>query len=210
VRHYKPTLSMATWIDDIVNSLTELGGIAHYKDLYKKIEETRTEPLTPSWQATLRRTVETHSSDSENFTGKDLFYSTQGLGKGIWGLRNYSPTIETVDLTEDDIEFPEGKEILKRHVLRERNPRLVFEAKRSFKEKHGKLFCEVCEFVFIDKYGKIGEDFIEAHHIKPISEMTENEKTKISDLVMVCSNCHKMLHRKRPWITKEKLKSLLQ
>ena len=24
--------------------------------------------------------------------------------------------------------------------------------------------------------------------------------------VLVCSNCHKMLHRKRPWLSKEELK----
>jgi len=81
--------------------------------------------------------------------------------------------------------------------------------KRRVKEKNGKLFCEVCEFVFADKYGDIGQDFIEAHHNKAISEMKENEKTKVSDLIMVCSNCHKMLHRRRPWLTKEKLKLLL-
>lgn len=200
---------MASWLDDTVKALTELGGIARYEDIYKKIEEIRPD-LTPNWKATLRRVVETHSSDSKNFSGKDIFYSTQGLGKGVWGLRNYIPTIETVDLTEDDIEFSEGKEMLRKHVLRERNHKLVYEAKKTFKEKHGKLCCEVCDFVFEDKYGKIGEDFIEAHHIKPISEMTENEKTKISDLVMVCSNCHRMLHRRKPWITKESLKMLIE
>ncbi len=200
---------MASWLDDIIQALTELGGTAHYKDLYKKIEEIRPS-LTPSWQASLRKVIENHSSDSDNFNGKDLFYSTQGIGKGIWGLRNYAPTIATVDLTEDDIEFPEGKEILRKHILKERNPKLVFEAKKAFKDKNGKLFCEVCNFFFEDKYGKVGEDFIEAHHIKPISEMTEHEKTKITDLVMVCSNCHRMLHRKRPWITKERLRSLLK
>jgi len=202
---------MGTWLEDIIQSMTELGGISHYSDLYKKVSEIRTQVLPASWQAIIRRAIEVNSSDSEAFAGKDdLFFSTEGLGRGIWGLRNYVPTITNVDLTEDDVEFPEGKELLKKHVLRERNPRLVFEAKKAFKEKNGSLFCEVCDFVFVEKYGKVGEDFIEAHHVKPISEMTENEKTKISDLVMVCSNCHKMLHRKRPWLTKDSLRLLLK
>ena len=60
------------------------------------------------------------------------------------------------------------------------------------------------------KYGKIGQDFIEAHHVLPLSLSTEDEvKTKISDLIMVCSNCHKMIHRKRPWLSKKKMKSLI-
>ena len=201
---------MATWLEDIIKSMEELGGISHYKDLYIKIEEIRAAPLTDSWQATVRRIIETNSSDSKNFKGNDLFYSTEGLGKGIWGLRSFFPSIKNVDLTEDDLEFPEGREVLRKHILRERNPALVVEAKRRFIKKHGKLFCEVCDFVFEHKYGVIGKDFIEAHHIRPVSEMMENEKTKVDEIVMVCSNCHKMLHRKRPWITKEKLKSLLK
>jgi len=32
-------------------------------------------------------------------------------------------------------------------------------------------FVKCCEFVFADKYGDIGQDFIEAHHNKAISEM---------------------------------------
>lgn len=44
---------------------------------------------------------------------------------------------------------------------------------------------------------------------KPISEMAENEETKVEDIVLVCSNCHRMLHRKRPWLTINELKELL-
>lgn len=28
--------------------------------------------------------------------------------------------------------------------------------------------------------------------------MAENEPTKVEDIVLVCANCHRMLHRKRP------------
>lgn len=56
----------------------------------------------------------------------------------------------------------------------------------------------------------IGKDFIEAHHSKPISEMKENEKTKIEDIVLLCSNCHSMIHRKRPWLSKNNIRRLLK
>ncbi len=201
---------MATWKEDVVKAMIELGGISNYQDLNKKIEEIRIEKLPENWHSSVRHTIETHSSDSRAFRKKeDLFESIDGIGKGVWGLRNFIPTRANVDLTEDDLEFPEGREVLQKHILRERNSMLVLKAKQKFKENHGRLFCEVCGFIFEEKYGSIGKDFIEAHHIKPISEMKENEKTKITDIVMVCSNCHKMLHRKRPWISKEKLKSLL-
>jgi len=56
--------------------------------------------------------------------------------------------------------------------------------------------------------GEIGLGFIEAHHVFPISQLTEETDTKIEDLALVCSNCHRMLHRKRLWLTIEKLKEI--
>ena len=64
----------------------------------------------------------------------------------------------------------------------------------------------MCGFDFVKTYGEIGNNFIEAHHIKPISKMKDGDKTKIEDIVMVCSNCHSMMHRNKPWLTVEQLK----
>jgi len=77
------------WIDWIVRAMTNLGGKANYHDLYNEIMRIRPEPFTPSWTATVRRTIETHSSDSENYRAQyeDLFYSVSGIGSGEWGLR---------------------------------------------------------------------------------------------------------------------------
>lgn len=84
-------------------------------------------------------------------------------------------------------------------------------AKKQFKERHnGKLFCEICGFSFADKYGDIGKDFIEAHHIKPVSEMKEGESTNINDIVMVCSNCHSMIHRRKPWLNKNEIRDIIK
>ena len=59
------------------------------------------------------------------------------------------------------------------------------------------------------RYGKRGQGFIEAHHRRPIGELNRATTAKLKDLVMVCSNCHRMLHRP-PWITLEALRSLVQ
>ena len=46
---------------------------------------------------------------------------------------------------------------------------------------------------------------------KEIKRMNaENEKTSIEDIVMVCSNCHSMIHRKKPWLTIDKMKSIIK
>jgi hypothetical protein len=78
-----------TWREWIVEAMQDLGGRATYDRLYQRLQLIRPGPFTDEWQATVRRTIETHSSDSENFdeNGPDLFYSVDGIGSGCWGLR---------------------------------------------------------------------------------------------------------------------------
>jgi len=59
------------------------------------------------------------------------------------------------------------------------------------------------------EYGDHGDGFIECHHTKPVSELQVGEKTKLSDLALVCSNCHRMIHRKRPWLSVDGIRTLL-
>ncbi|MDQ1146072.1 putative RNA-binding protein with PUA-like domain [Bacillus sp. SORGH_AS 510] len=64
-------------------------------------------------------------------------------------------------------------------------------------EIHGTT-CAVCRFNFEDVYGELGKDFIEIHHKHPLSTLeTATEIDPRTDLVPVCSNCHRMLHRDR-------------
>jgi HNH endonuclease len=109
-----------------------------------------------------------------------------------------------------DIEFPEGKQYERKHKVRERNPKLVIRAKALFRAKHGRLFCEACKFDFRTKYGSIGDGFIEVHHTIPVSELKRGAKTNVADLALVCSNCHRILHRRRPWLTIPALRRLLK
>jgi predicted HNH restriction endonuclease len=109
---------------------------------------------------------------------------------------------------DDEISFPEGREIYRLHKSKERNKELIRLAKERHLKNDNKLCCQVCGFSFVDTYGEIGHGFIEAHHIFPISQLTEETATKIEDLALVCSNCHRMLHRRRPWLTIENLKAI--
>ncbi len=111
--------------------------------------------------------------------------------------------------TEDDESFAEGKKALKKHLIRERNPKIKDKAKERMIKRQGKLKCQVCGFIFEDKYGEIGKDYIEVHHMKPVSELEEGEKTKLSEIALVCSNCHRMIHRKRPWLNMDSLKDIV-
>ena len=80
---------MATWKEDIVTALENLGGKAHLSEIYKEVEKIRPLELNNTWDRTIRRELETNSSDSEVFDGEDLFYSVEGIGKGVWGLRDF-------------------------------------------------------------------------------------------------------------------------
>jgi len=81
------------------------------------------------------------------------------------------------------------------------------------KRQHGELCCSVCGFHFEKTYGEQGANFIEVHHIKPLSSREGEDKNfdPKTDLICLCSNCHSMIHRKRDSIlTPEKLKMLVE
>lgn len=113
-------------------------------------------------------------------------------------------------INSTDIEINEGEVKLSQHLSRERNSRIVQLAKEHFRITHnGRLFCEICKFDFEEKYGELGVGFIEAHHIKPISEMKPGDVTRIDDFLMVCSNCHSMLHKGDEWVSYELLREIV-
>jgi len=93
----------------------------------------------------------------------------------------------------------EGDKIIKEHINQElirRNSKIVQIAKaQALFNGNGRIKCECCEFDFLAVYGELGEKFIECHHKVHVS--SGERITKIEDLALVCSNCHRMLHRKR-------------
>jgi hypothetical protein len=98
-------------------------------------------------------------------------------------------------------EYEDGLRRLVRHTRMEamvvtRNRKLVADAKVAFKATHGgHLTCEACGLEFSAKYGRRGDGFIEAHHRVPLSTLKGPTKVTIAALAMLCSNCHRMIHR---------------
>lgn len=203
------------WLNEIIEILTELGGDGTLSQIKTKFMERNNIDLSKyqnkqSIGAQIRKTIYYHSSECDIYKGEqDLFYAVNGKGNGCWGLRDFDNNNdgEFIDLEE---EFSEGKQILRTHLSYERNKKVIKRAKEHFKQQHdGKLFCEICGFEFHKAYGELGKDFIEGHHTIPISQLKEGEKTRLEDIIMVCSNCHRMLHRRKPWLSIEELKLLL-
>ena len=104
----------------------------------------------------------------------------------------------------------EGKILERLHKYRERNSNLVKKKKKSVLNKEGRLDCEVCGFNFQEKYGDLGEGFIECHHVTPISQLKPDTIVTLKDLILVCSNCHRMIHRKTNLTSIEELRFLIK
>jgi len=109
----------------------------------------------------------------------------------------------------EDEEFPEGRVLTQLHNKRERDPRAAKRKKKLVLAATGKLRCEVCEFDFQAVYGLLGAEFAECHHTVPLADLTEVRCTRMSDLAIVCANCHRMLHRSRPVLTVATLRALV-
>jgi predicted HNH restriction endonuclease len=93
------------------------------------------------------------------------------------------------DELERDFEGHEGRLLFRQHRLRERDSRLTAEKKRHA-QLNDQFHCAVCHFSFLRTYG---ETYIECHHTMPISK--GERISRLEDLALVCSNCHRMLHR---------------
>jgi hypothetical protein len=145
------------------------------------------------------------------------FFSSEGVfsEKIGWGNEKKidweDDKFDKMEILEEDDEssYPEGVQKYRVHRTRERDPSLGRKAKLKRLKLTGKLACEVCEFDFAATYGQHGHGFIEAHHKIPVADLNGKTKTKIADLAMVCSNCHRMLHRGKSLLTVEGLRAEL-
>ncbi|KAA9349736.1 MrcB family domain-containing protein [Larkinella humicola] len=93
---------------------------------------------------------------------------------------------------EDEELYFEDLTKIRLHKRIERNTNLALAAKALYKP-----ICQVCGFDFFKHYGEIGKNYIEAHHLTPLSGL-KGQRLKLSpskDFALLCSNCHRMIHR---------------
>lgn len=79
----------------------------------------------------------------------------------------------------------------KKRERRERNSKLVKNVKAALG-----YTCQGCEVALDAIYGDIGKEFIEAHHLIPLS-IVSNQGVQLTekDFAVLCPTCHRIIHR---------------
>ncbi|MEW5756574.1 MAG: HNH endonuclease [Pseudomonadota bacterium] len=117
------------------------------------------------------------------------------------GVLAYSPAVwqkreeHWSDLVEEDPFAFEGETNYALHLEIERSKELREKKVAAFFEKHGRIFCEICLVNLKEKYPFIEKDFIEVHHIVPLSQLTGARRNYFDDLMLLCPNCHSAVHQ---------------
>ena len=110
---------------------------------------------------------------------------------GLAPSNNINGTTEDDEALEKSLSVDETKRY-RNHRRIERNPKAAKLAKKG-----RPAICEACSFQFSATYGELGEGYIEAHHLRPLSSLNEGESVlyNASDFALLCANCHRMIHR---------------
>jgi len=109
------------------------------------------------------------------------------------------------DELEPGREYPEGARRQIRVNAYERNAA----ARRKCLQHHG-YACFVCDFLFEDRYGELGKEFIHVHHLNPLGlRQSAYKLDPVKDLRPVCPNCHAMLHHSEPVLSIEELRAMM-
>lgn len=153
-------------------------------------------PQIRGWPAGqgMRRWAKRNGTPGKEY--KALLALFRALAKGLSSSAGLSSTAIGTAEDEDGFEGEERK-LWVRHRKRERK----FRAKKladAMKKNGNRLICEVpkCGFDFFERYGELGAGFAEVHHKKPLSEAPrKGQAIRLSDLAVVCANCHRMIHR---------------
>lgn len=129
-----------------------------------------------------------------NFTYTDLKDSLNQVSSSRGELK--------IKVFDENTLIQEGEKRIACAAIYQRSAKLKERAMEHYKVD-GKIFCDCCNFNFEDLYGSLyGANYIEIHHIKPIfmydeGDLNDTINNAIKNVIPVCSNCHRMIHRKR-------------
>jgi HNH endonuclease len=189
--------------------------LAHFEELSVKLpmdelEEDLSEVILADLAA--RPKYYPYAPYRDGFRGSQGIYLTKLSPALAQALREISELLERSEAPLDEPAaraclrvFAEGERSRRESAFFRRNPALRTAAIKA----HG-LRCIACETNFAEAYGPLGEGYIEIHHINPLAERLdplsgEPSLTTVEDVVPLCANCHRMVHRRRPALSVDEL-----
>jgi len=148
-----------------------------------------------------------HRLPCGKITATDLHEASLEVASVCLGLvLSLLPVEEVTDSVSGfELGLPEGAKIRVEVNRYERSP-----VNRAACIAHYGYKCLACGLDFSEKYGPLGNEYIEVHHRVPVSELGEAYRLDpVKDLVTVCANCHAMLHRAKPPLSVEALAEII-
>lgn len=122
------------------------------------------------------------------------------LKEGLDTIQKSTEDKRKIEIFDETIMIQEGVKKLVETKIYERSSILRKIAIEHY-TKNDDILCESCKFSFNNFYGKkVGKGYIEIHHVKPIFKYEDEEldktiDTALKNVVPLCSNCHRMIHR---------------
>jgi 5-methylcytosine-specific restriction protein A len=165
----------------------------------------RSEPISLEGTTRLARTYEPavalhveYSSDNlptEEHLQQDLLDAVRLYSRLI--ARGGRDNFEEADEEKSSDQKEQSVEERRRYTYHRKIERSA-KAAREAKKEHG-VICQCCGFDFAKVFGELGDGYIEAHHLTPLSELPEDVPVTLdpkTDFAVLCANCHRMIHRK--------------
>jgi hypothetical protein len=104
-----------------------------------------------------------------------------------------------VDMEEDVWRAARGKKLIRVELAMEGATTEARSRRRNAKLRETAIlnsngFCEGCGVNFWRKSGGLGRHCLVVHHKNQLKDRDEPRETKLSELAVVCANCHMMIH----------------
>lgn len=199
-------------------------GMTEAKRLYKSDAKTALKSRAANFRAMLGKeiaefpelSIDLRPSDQNNDTA---FYEAGNICAKFYPLGSL-PSEEQlrwdltnmVELYEALVQGETNSEVSNTTVEGDEPPKMAYEDATRFRmhkriernaslakavKKHHGYSCQVCNTNFEARYGEIGKEYIEAHHLKPLASL-KGKKVAMDpamDFAVLCANCHRMIHR---------------
>ena len=153
------------------------------------------------WFPSLQKTQSNFSLGFNRISDPEVVSALVAL-RGAQSAEIPNEGLQDIDLNGMAIE---GAPRLVTHLRRERSRYLIEAKKAAVLSADHTLKCQACQFDFSHKYGSWGDGFCEIHHIIPLATSDSSTPTRLEDLAVLCSNCHRIVHRVDPMPSIESL-----